>query len=58
MRIGADGLLDHPNVLIGTTEEIVERLHSRREALGMNYVTIQQAQVDAFAEVVARLGGR
>ena len=52
------GLLDHPNVLIGTEDEIAERLESRRRMLGVSYVTIQQSQVDEFAPVAARLTGR
>ncbi|OBJ38826.1 F420-dependent oxidoreductase [Mycobacterium colombiense] len=56
--IAADLLRDHPNVLIGTAEHVAETLHSRRETLGINYVTVQQAQTDSFAPVVARLHGR
>jgi hypothetical protein len=35
----------------------VECLQSRREELGVNYVTIQQPRIEAFAPVVARLRG-
>ncbi|MFF2846317.1 TIGR03621 family F420-dependent LLM class oxidoreductase [Streptomyces sp. NPDC058001] len=58
MRVPADGLLDHPNVLMGDVDGIVERLEERRETLGVNYVSVQQAQVDAFAPIVDRLSGR
>ena len=51
-------LIDHPNVLIGSAEAIVERLRRRREVLGVNYVTIQQPQLDDFAPVVAALAGQ
>jgi len=54
----AELLLDHPNVLIGSPDAIIERLESRREMLGVNYVTVQQAQVDSFAPIAARLRGR
>jgi alkanesulfonate monooxygenase SsuD/methylene tetrahydromethanopterin reductase-like flavin-dependent oxidoreductase (luciferase family) len=57
LQIPPDGLLDHPNVLIGTVDEVVERLQERRERFGVNYVTVQQAQIDEFAPVVARLRG-
>ena len=50
-------LLDHPNVLIGSVAAVVETLQQRREALGVNYVTVQQSRIDAFAPVVARLRG-
>ena len=51
-------LRDHPNVLVGSPESVVETLHSRRETLGVNYVTVQQSQIESFAPVVARLRGR
>ena len=50
-------LRDHPNVLVGSVETVVDVLQSRREELGINYVTVQQSQIDAFAPVVARLRG-
>ncbi len=50
-------LRDHPNVLVGSVETFVDVLQSRREELGINYVTVQQSQIDAFAPVVARLRG-
>ena len=55
--IPEEGLLDHPNVLLGSPDAIVERLQSRREMLGVNYVTVQQSQVDSFAAIAARLRG-
>jgi probable F420-dependent oxidoreductase len=55
--IAADLLRDHPNVLIGSSESVVELLHSRRETLGTNYVTVQQTQIESFAPVVALLHG-
>ncbi|CNH27451.1 putative F420-dependent oxidoreductase%2C MSMEG_2516 family [Mycobacterium tuberculosis] len=56
--IAVDLLRDHPNVLVGSLERVVDELHSRRETLGVNYVTVQQAQIESFAPVVARLHGR
>jgi probable F420-dependent oxidoreductase len=55
--IAADLLRDHPNVLIGSSESVVALLHSRRETLGINYVTVQQTQIESFAPVVALLHG-
>ncbi|MER5183456.1 TIGR03621 family F420-dependent LLM class oxidoreductase [Streptomyces sp. NPDC002896] len=57
MRVPSEGLLDHPNVLVGSAEEIAERLQERREQLGVNYVTVQQSQIDSFAPIAARLSG-
>jgi probable F420-dependent oxidoreductase len=55
--ITAELLRDHPNVLVGSLESVVETLCSRREKLGINYVTVQQSQIESFAPVVARLHG-
>ena len=56
--IPAEVLREHPNVMIGSLESVVDMLHSRRESLGVNYVTVQQSQIEAFAPVVERLRGR
>jgi probable F420-dependent oxidoreductase len=56
--IANDLLRDHPNVLVGSLENVVEKLYSRRETLGVNYVTVQQSQIESFAPVVALLHGR
>jgi probable F420-dependent oxidoreductase len=55
--ISADVLREHPNVLIGSLETIVDKLYSRRDSLGVNYVTVQQSQIESFATVVDRLHG-
>jgi alkanesulfonate monooxygenase SsuD/methylene tetrahydromethanopterin reductase-like flavin-dependent oxidoreductase (luciferase family) len=51
-------LREHPNVLVGSVEQLTERLEHLRARLGVNYVTVAGSQVDAFAPVVARLAGR
>jgi probable F420-dependent oxidoreductase len=56
--IPADLLRDHPNVLVGSVESVAETLCSRRDELGVNYVTVQQSQIGSFAPVVALLHGR
>jgi hypothetical protein len=50
-------VLEHPHVLIGTVDEICERLIERRERFGFSYVTIREADMEAFAPVVAHLAG-
>jgi probable F420-dependent oxidoreductase len=55
--IAIDLLRDHPNVLVGSLESVVGKLYSRRETLGVNYVTVQQSQIESFAPVVALLDG-
>jgi alkanesulfonate monooxygenase SsuD/methylene tetrahydromethanopterin reductase-like flavin-dependent oxidoreductase (luciferase family) len=57
-KIPVDVLREHPNVMIGSLETIEEILFSRRESLGVNYVTVQQSQIESFAPVVDRLRGR
>lgn len=56
--IPAEVLRDHPNVMIGSLESIVDSLYSRRESFGVNYVTVQQSQIESFAPIVDRLRGR
>ena len=58
VRMPAELLVDHPNVLIGSADAIIERLEARREKLGVNYVSVQQAQIESFAPIAARLSGR
>lgn len=53
----ADQVLASPVILIGTVDEIVERLWERRERWGFSYFTIQQPSAHEFAPVVARLAG-
>jgi probable F420-dependent oxidoreductase len=57
MHVEEEGLLDHPNVLIGSVDTVVERLERRREVMGVSYVTVPHAQMHAFVPVVARLTG-
>ncbi len=55
--ISADIMRTHPNVLIGSVDSAVDLLQHRRDELGVNYVTVQQSQIEAFAPIVARLTG-
>jgi probable F420-dependent oxidoreductase len=50
-------IIEHPNCLIGTLDEIVDRLVERRERYGISYVTVGDTNMDAFAPVVERLAG-
>jgi probable F420-dependent oxidoreductase len=50
-----DDVLASPFVLAGSVEEIVERLHERRERWGYSYYTIQQPAAREFAPVLAGL---
>jgi probable F420-dependent oxidoreductase len=46
-----------PIALIGTTEEIAATLRARRERFGFSYIVVHEAEMEAFAPVVAELTG-
>ena len=46
-----------PVALIGTVEEIIETLQERRRRFGFSYVVVHEAEMEAFAPVVAALAG-
>ena len=52
-----EDLQRYPPALIGSVDEICETLHRRREQYGISYITVTAAVMEAFAPVVARLGG-
>jgi probable F420-dependent oxidoreductase len=58
LGVPSDGILDHPNVLIGSADQIADRLREQRERFGASYITVQQAAAESFAPVVERLAGR
>jgi probable F420-dependent oxidoreductase len=47
-----------PHALVGDVPEIVEELQRRREVYGFSYVTVGDANMEAFAPVVAALMGK
>ena len=47
----------HPHGLFGTTDTICDELERRREAFGINYVTVPDNAIESFAPVVAKLSG-
>jgi probable F420-dependent oxidoreductase len=46
-----------PLVMVGTEDEIVEQLQSRREEFGFNDIVVQGDVMEVFAPIVARLAG-
>lgn len=50
-------IIEHPNCLIGTLDQITDRLQERRERYGISYVTVGDTNMEAFAPVVERLAG-
>lgn len=49
--------LEVPIALVGTVDSIAETLQRRREEYGFSYVVVHDPEMEAFAEVVARLAG-
>lgn len=56
--VSSDEARDSPLILIGSVDEMVERLQERRERFGISYVVVTEPNMDALAPVVARLAGR
>jgi probable F420-dependent oxidoreductase len=57
-RVDVDELRDHPLVLVGSVDHIVEQLEQQRETLGVNLRTVPHHFLQTFAPVVERLRGR
>jgi probable F420-dependent oxidoreductase len=56
--VTAAHLLDSLSVLVGSVEQIVERLQRWRAELGISYIVVfTEPQMEAFAPIVARLAG-
>jgi len=51
-------LRNHPHALIGSVDEVCDRLVERRERLGFSNVNVAQRRLEQFAPVVARLSGQ
>ena len=49
--------LDSPMALVGTEDEIVERLEQRRDRWGFSYFVVQNEAAETLAPIVARLAG-
>lgn len=62
-RVGAqygltpEDVLESPQILIGSVDEMVERLQERRERYGFSYIVVAEPNMEALAPVVARLAG-
>jgi probable F420-dependent oxidoreductase len=55
--VSPDQLAEHPHALIGSLDEVCEKLQKRRDQLGVSYINVAQRNIDDFAPVVARLAG-
>ena len=50
-------LAEHPHALIGSIDEICDRIVERRERYGISYVSFGASAIDAVAPVIERLAG-
>jgi probable F420-dependent oxidoreductase len=55
LGLDPDDVLASPFVLVGSVDEIVSRLHERRDRWGYSYYTVQQPSAHEFAPVLAAL---
>ncbi len=53
--VATEQLVASPYVLIGTTEQLVERIQRWREQFGISYLAIKLEDMEKFAPIVARL---
>jgi len=51
-------MADHPHALIGSVDEIVDKLEARRAEFGISYITVGDTAMEMFAPVVAKLAGK
>jgi probable F420-dependent oxidoreductase len=56
--IDLETLLDAPQLLLGSVEEILGQLQARRERYGFSYISVFEAELEKFAPVVRELGGK
>ena len=57
-QLSVEEILEAPYVLIGTVDEMVEALHTRRERWGLSYFVTFEPYLEILAPVVARLTGK
>lgn len=51
-------VLEMPGLLIGTEDEIVGQIRTRRERFGFSYLIVSDAKVEEFAPIVRQLAGQ
>lgn len=57
-QLSPSEIIESPYVLLGTVEQIVADLHSRRERWDLSYYMLFERDMESFAPVVARLAGQ
>ncbi len=57
-NLAAQDILDMPSILIGSIEEIIEKLHALREQFGLTYFVIPDSSIQELVPIVTRLAGK
>jgi probable F420-dependent oxidoreductase len=57
MSVTPEQVDESPIAMIGSTEQIAESLRARRQEYGFSYIVVHEAEMEAFAPVVAELTG-
>jgi probable F420-dependent oxidoreductase len=57
MSVDPKQVATSPIAMIGTVDELIEELQQRRELFGFSYIVVHEAEMEAFAPVVAALTG-
>jgi len=55
--VSADRVLEMPSIFIGSVDQIVKELGSRRERYGISYYVVGDRSLEAVAPIVAKLAG-
>jgi hypothetical protein len=55
--VSADRVLEMPSIFIGSVDETVSEMQSRRERYGISYHVVSDRSMEAVAPSVARLAG-
>ena len=58
LGLTAEQTLDCAHILIGSVDQIVEKLQERREQFGISSIEVTETHIEALAPVVARLAGK
>ncbi|MDE0579884.1 MAG: hypothetical protein OXI29_08425 [bacterium] len=57
LGLDTDQALESPHSMIGTVDEVVDKLVRQREELGISYIGLSIESMEDMAPVVARLAG-
>jgi probable F420-dependent oxidoreductase len=57
LSVTPEQIENSPVAMIGSTDQITETLRQRREEYGFSYIVVHEAEMEAFAPVVAALAG-